>query len=85
MTQPRLDFTLMPRDTHVTHPAEIARLGGHNLKILERLQRGPATNRELAAISLKYTARVSDLREAGYDVRCVAQDRKSGFALYELR
>lgn len=44
------------------------RLRGQNLAILERLRLGPATNVELAAISLKYTARISDIRSAGYSI-----------------
>ena len=58
---------IVPRDTRVVRE-ERPRLTGQNLAILERLQRGPATNRELAQISLKYTSRVSDLRAAGYRV-----------------
>lgn len=73
---------LFARDSHVTEPSELRRLSGQNLRILERLQRGPATNRELAAISLKYTSRVSDLRAAGYDVQA---DRKAGgLTVYRL-
>jgi len=34
--------------------------------ILDRLRRGPATTVELAAIALKYTGRVSELRQAGH-------------------
>lgn len=86
MTQRRMDFTadeLLPRDSHVTAPAEIARLASQSLKILERLHRGPASNHELAQISLKYTSRISDLRAAGCVVTC---ERKSGGgAVYTLQ
>jgi hypothetical protein len=58
----------LPVDTHVTAPAEIRRLSSQNARILERLQKGPASNYELAQISLKYTSRLSDLRKAGYVV-----------------
>lgn len=51
------------------------RLRGQNLAIYERLKRGTATNVELAAISLKYTSRVDDLRKSGIDVRAT---RESG-------
>jgi hypothetical protein len=74
---------IVPRDTHVV-PEEKPRLTGQNQSILERLQRGPATNRELAALSLKYTSRVSDLRAAGYNVVAVARDRATGITMYEL-
>jgi hypothetical protein len=53
-------------------------------EILERLREGPATNKELAAKSLKYTSRLSEIREAGYTVRCVAVDIKNGVYRYEL-
>lgn len=53
-------------------------------KILDRLRLGPATNAELAAISLKYTSRISDLRAKGFDVQVVEQDRATGVTIYEL-
>lgn len=60
---------LPPSDPNV-HPADRVRLSGQNAAILARLQRGPASNEELAGISLKYTSRISDLRAAGYNVTC---------------
>lgn len=61
------------------------RLEGQNAAILERLRRGPATNHELAAISLKYTARISDLRiKGGYDIPPPTRDRDSGTFVYRL-
>lgn len=42
---------------------------GQKWKILERLRKGPATNVELAALSLKYTSRISDLRHDGFTIR----------------
>jgi hypothetical protein len=53
--------------------------------ILARLQQGPATNRELCTIALKYTGRISELRQAGYDVPCVSEDKKTGLSVYELK
>lgn len=82
MTQ--LDLLLLPRDTRVTEPEEVRRLSGQNLRILKRLQHGPATNRELAQISLKYTSRLSDCKAAGWDIRIVERDRKTGRVLYQL-
>ena len=64
---------------------EYKRLSRQCEQILERLKSGPATNAELAAISLNYTARVSDLRVAGWDVPVVSQDRRSGVTIYALR
>lgn len=83
MTQPSLNFAILPSDTFVTAPAEIRRLSGQNKRILERLQAGPATARELAALSLKYTSRVSDLRKRGYVIRC-DEDQTSGQSWYRL-
>lgn len=60
---------LQPCDPNV-HEADKPRLVGQNAAILARLRQGPATNAELAKISLKYTSRISDLRAAGYDVQC---------------
>ena len=72
MNAPTLFDTIPPRDPSV--PAAAApRLSAQSLAILERLRRGRATNAELAGIALKYTSRTSDLRAAGYDVRCVRQ------------
>jgi hypothetical protein len=60
---------IRPIDRHAQRD-DMPRLAGQNLAVLARLQRGPATNQELAAISLKYTSRISDLRAAGYVIRC---------------
>jgi hypothetical protein len=58
---------LAPRDPNAD-PRDVPRLTGQNAAILARLQRGPATSGELAALSLKYSGRVSDLRAAGYTI-----------------
>jgi hypothetical protein len=45
-------------------------------KILQLLKdRGNqgATNAELSRIALKYTSRISDLRDSGHDIRCQAE------------
>lgn len=64
---------------------ERRRLSAQCAAILDRLQRGPASNRELAGVSLKYTSRISDLRKAGYDVQVAARDVRSGLTTYVLR
>jgi len=63
---------------------EKPRLCGQNGAILARLRQGPATNDELSRLARKYTSRISDLRQAGYDVRVIEHDRKSGLSLYRL-
>ena len=80
MTAPAKPF---PRDSHVTHPAEIRRAMSAGVRILARLEQGPATARELADITLKYTQRLSDLRKAGYDVQC--SEAAGGLSTYYLR
>jgi hypothetical protein len=52
--------------------------------IVDRLRRGRATNAELAVIALKYSGRISEIRQAGYDVRCVSHDHATGVAVYAL-
>lgn len=56
-----------PRDPNVAS-TDVARLSGQNLAIYRRLQQGPATNKELAGMALKYTSRLSDLRAAGFTI-----------------
>lgn len=75
MTQTTLDFDrpVSPRDPNVDG-LDVPRLTGQNAAILARLKAGPATNAELAAISLKYTSRVSDIRAAGFVVRSTRID-----------
>lgn len=58
---------LAPRDPHV-RTSDAPRIRGQNLAVLLRLRERPATSAELAAISLKYTGRVSDLRKAGAEI-----------------
>ena len=63
MTQPTFDFDPPPPTDPSAFAADIPRLSAQNDAVLSRLRRGPATNTELAAISLKYTSRISDLRK----------------------
>jgi hypothetical protein len=65
-------------------PVERRRLSGQCMDMLKLLRRGRVTNSTLSKISLKYTGRISDLRKAGYDIRCVERDRASGLSWYEL-
>ena len=80
MTQPAFIFS---RDSHILEPLEQQRLSEQNQRVLARLQQGPASNRDLAAIALKYTSRISDLRAAGYVI--VPVERSGGLTIYELR
>ena len=73
---------MTPTDPHV-QTEDVPRLTGQNLAILQRLFSGSATNRELAVISLKYTSRISDIRDAGYIVEC--ERLKGGLSVYRLK
>jgi hypothetical protein len=77
------DVAIVPCDPRVP-VASKPRLSRQCLAILDRLEQGDATNRELAALALKYTSRLSDLRAAGYDVRVVFHDFKTGVVRYRL-
>ena len=79
--QTTMDFDRPPTDPNV-HAGDIDRLTGQNAAILSRLRQGPATNVELAAISLNYRARISDLRKYGTGVRC--DRRVGGVNVYRL-
>lgn len=80
---PKPQATVEPRDRGVPDEAK-PRLRGQCLAVLERLRQGPATNRELAAISLKYTGRISDLRKAGHAIPPPVEDPVTGLATYRL-
>ena len=67
------------------HPEERTRLSRQCEDLLRLLECGPATNRQLAERSLKYTSRISELREAGYVIEPVSHDHATGLVTYELR
>lgn len=67
------------------HPDEAPRLSRQCQEILSRLERGRATNQELAQIALKYTSRISDLRANGFQVEVVERDHATGLVWYEWR
>jgi len=52
-------------------------------RMLARLQKGPATNVELSGISLKYTSRITDLRQLGYNIPA-PEKRANGVTVYRL-
>lgn len=61
---------LPPTDPQVrTTIEEIVRFTGQNQVILDRLRRGPAKNFELAALAINYRARISDLRNYGFEIK----------------
>jgi hypothetical protein len=76
-----LPLWAQPTDPNV-NKEDAPRLAGQNLAILERLRQGPATNKELAEMSLKYTSRLSDLRANGFTVKC--ERKTGGLTVYTL-
>ena len=78
------DFPTLSFNNSVA-PEEAPRLSKQCREILERLKQGPATNRDLAGLSLKYTSRVSDLRAAGFKIEVVERNHQSGLNVYELK
>ena len=54
-------------DPHVDH-RDIPQLTRQSRVILERLRQGPATNAELTAVGLRYSARIHELRRAGHEI-----------------
>lgn len=56
-----------PVDPHVA-ASDIPRLSAQSAAILDRLKQGPATNFELSRIALRYSARIHDLKKAGFKV-----------------
>jgi len=48
---------------------EVKKRGGQAARILARLQAGPATSLELAQVALKYTNRISELRDDGHNIQ----------------
>lgn len=63
---------------------ERKRLSEQCQKIVDALSKRAMTNDELSRISRKYTSRISDIRAAGYDIRCVYHDRETGLTRYQL-
>jgi len=62
--------------------ADSPRLDSQCDRMLARLKLGPATNIELAAFSLKYTSRITDLRQLGHNITC--SKGQGGLTVYRL-
>ena len=62
---------------------EDIRLENAKVRILRRLQQGPATNADLSRIALRFGARVLELRGEGYRIDKALIGR--GVYRYELR
>ena len=53
-------------------------------RILARLRKGPATNRELNEIAFRYSARISELRDEGHNIAWRAAKDRPGLTIYRL-
>lgn len=76
---------ISPSDPHVTDPAEARRLSRQCQTILDLFRcalGNKVSNWEMAAVSLKYTSRISDLRAAGYTINVVERNRETGLVVY---
>lgn len=82
--QPARPEVITARDPSVTVD-EQPRLSAQCQQMLDRLRYGPATNRDLAEIGLKYTGRISDLRAAGYRIVVTSKCVETGRCIYELK
>lgn len=66
-------------------PEARARLGRNAARLLERLERGAATNMELTTIGgLRFGGRLHELRRAGYRIETRLLDAATGLYSYEL-
>jgi hypothetical protein len=80
----QLALTLTSPPPAPSRGPERGRLSRQNTAILARLEQGHASNHELAQLSLKYTSRLSEIRQAGYPVRIVSRDYETGRVVYAL-
>ncbi len=88
MKQKEWDFEkrggVIPFAPQVSPPEAQVRLSRQCRMILTRLQNGPAYNGELAKMALKYTQRISEIREKGYRIEAKSVDAKTGLWVYTL-
>ena len=60
----------MSDPAHVLTDEDRTRVSLQSGRILALLKAGPVTTSELAAVALKYSSRISDLREDGWIIQC---------------
>lgn len=63
---------------------EIENREASRYRILSRLRQGPATNKQLAKISLRFGARLKELRDSGVPI-VTTYDGKPGRYSYHLK
>jgi hypothetical protein len=64
---------------------EPPRASTHRAKILDLLKQGSVTNFELAEICIRYSARIHELRQAGYEIETGLVNRDTGLSVYRLK
>ena len=65
-------------------PEEVPRLAKQQQLVLERLKRGPTTNAELQGLSLRYGARIHELRRMGHEIQTKRTSVRDGITTYTL-
>lgn len=75
----------VPTAANTSVPKEAkSRIDGQRRAILDALRRGKVNVEELKSIAAQYTARIFELREAGYVIEN-DHDRQTGESWYELK
>jgi hypothetical protein len=70
--------------TGVPNADDAARVSKQAAAILTALLEQPQPNTRLVQISRKYSSRLAELRDAGWQVECYNRDHKTGLAMYRL-
>lgn len=65
--------------------AERKRLTRQATRVLELLREGPKTNMELVPITMRFGARIFEMRRRGFVIDTDVIDRAAGLVLYTLR
>lgn len=66
-------------------PIQSPRLTRQQAAVLARLQQGPATNVELMPLSMRYSARIFELRKAGWIIETDYIDKAAGICQYAFK
>ena len=74
--------TVYPTDHKLYDPIERDAAKSASTQILHELHKGPKTNRQLSYITLRYGARIADLRAAGHNIETTKL--ASRLYLYEI-
>jgi len=72
-----------PKDPNIREAAK-PRLSRQSREVLQRLREGPASNRELATIALRFGGRLWDLRKAGCNIATESHNHETGEVWYRL-